>query len=131
LAASVDHTEARNEILGCFGRSDRFLADLERRYPGSTGSAPARTDAQVKRPKPVISGTCVRSPPDLANPSSRTDAHRSVSVRTPTATRTVTELLPEMLPDDPDLATVVDAWDRLPEVVRAGIVAMVRAAARK
>jgi hypothetical protein len=29
---------------------------------------------------------------------------------------------------DPELAAVVDAWDRLPEAVRAGIVAMVRAA---
>jgi hypothetical protein len=28
----------------------------------------------------------------------------------------------------PDLATVIDAWDRLPEPVRAGIVAMVKAA---
>jgi hypothetical protein len=34
-----------------------------------------------------------------------------------------------MLPADPDLATVVDAWNRLPEAVRAGIVAMVKAAA--
>jgi hypothetical protein len=33
-----------------------------------------------------------------------------------------------LLPADPDLATVVDAWDRLPEAVRAGIVAMVKAA---
>ena len=32
---------------------------------------------------------------------------------------------------DPDLAAVVDAWDRLPEAVRAGIVAMVRAATTK
>jgi hypothetical protein len=31
---------------------------------------------------------------------------------------------------DPDLATVVHAWDRLPEAVRAGIVAMVKAAAK-
>jgi hypothetical protein len=31
---------------------------------------------------------------------------------------------------DPDLATVVNAWDRLPEAVRAGIVAMVKAASR-
>ena len=30
---------------------------------------------------------------------------------------------------DPDLATVINAWDRLPEPVRAGIVAMVKAAA--
>jgi hypothetical protein len=29
-----------------------------------------------------------------------------------------------------DLALVVDAWDRLPEAVRAGIVAMVKAAAK-
>ena len=29
---------------------------------------------------------------------------------------------------DPDLAIVADAWDRLPEAVRAGIVAMVKAA---
>ena len=35
-----------------------------------------------------------------------------------------------MLPADPDLAAVVDAWDRLPEAVRAGIVAMVKAAAK-
>ena len=31
-------------------------------------------------------------------------------------------------PSDPDLAAVVNAWDRLPEAVRAGIVAMVKAA---
>jgi hypothetical protein len=30
---------------------------------------------------------------------------------------------------DPDLATIVNAWDQLPEAVRAGIVAMVKAAA--
>ena len=29
---------------------------------------------------------------------------------------------------DPDLAAVVDAWPDLPEVIRAGIVAMVKAA---
>jgi hypothetical protein len=31
---------------------------------------------------------------------------------------------------DPELAAVIDAWDRLPEAVRAGIVAMVMAARR-
>jgi hypothetical protein len=31
---------------------------------------------------------------------------------------------------DPDLAAVVAAWDRLPEAVKAGIVAMVRAASK-
>jgi hypothetical protein len=32
---------------------------------------------------------------------------------------------------DPDQLTVVNAWDRLPEAVRAGIVAMVKAAEPK
>jgi hypothetical protein len=31
-----------------------------------------------------------------------------------------------MLPADPALREVIAAWDRLPEAVRAGIVAMVR-----
>jgi hypothetical protein len=33
-------------------------------------------------------------------------------------------------PLDPDLALIVDAWDRLPAAVKAGIVAMVRAASK-
>ena len=32
--------------------------------------------------------------------------------------------------NDPDLAVVVEAWPTLPEAVRAGILAMVKAAAR-
>jgi hypothetical protein len=36
-----------------------------------------------------------------------------------------------MLPADPGLATVIDAWERLPEAVRAGIVALVKAASEK
>jgi hypothetical protein len=35
-----------------------------------------------------------------------------------------------VLPDDPDLALVNAAWDRLPAAVKAGIVAMVRAASK-
>jgi hypothetical protein len=30
--------------------------------------------------------------------------------------------------DDPDLAAIIDAWDRLPEAVRASIMMLVRAA---
>jgi hypothetical protein len=32
---------------------------------------------------------------------------------------------------DPELTAVVDAWDRLPDAIRAGIVAMVKAASGK
>jgi hypothetical protein len=41
-----------------------------------------------------------------------------------------TETATRAIPSDPDLATVIDASDRLPEAVRAGIVAMVQAAAK-
>jgi hypothetical protein len=46
------------------------------------------------------------------------------------ATESATGALPEALPADPELAAVIDAWDRLPEAVRAGIVAMVQAAVK-
>jgi hypothetical protein len=42
--------------------------------------------------------------------------------------------LPQTLvrPDpDPDLQAVIDSWDRLPTAVRAGIVAMVKAASKR
>jgi len=35
-----------------------------------------------------------------------------------------------MAPTDPDLAAIVTAWPTLPEPIRAGILAMVRAARR-
>ena len=41
------------------------------------------------------------------------------------------DLIHDTCQTDPDLAPVVNAWDRLPEAVRAGIVAMVRAASGK
>jgi hypothetical protein len=45
------------------------------------------------------------------------------------ATSPVSTLLPtDTCQNDPDLAAVVAAWSDLPEAVRAGIVAMVKAA---
>jgi hypothetical protein len=38
-----------------------------------------------------------------------------------------TYLPPDTCPSDPDLAIVVEGWASLPEAVRAGILAMVRA----
>jgi len=35
---------------------------------------------------------------------------------------------PETVPIAPDLATVVEAWPKLPQAIRAGILAMIRAA---
>jgi len=54
---------------------------------------------------------------------SRQQATPNVIRRPPRATKSATG----PLKDDPDLAAVIDAWGRLPEAVRAAIVAMVRA----
>jgi hypothetical protein len=56
-------------------------------------------------------------------PISCQEATASVNPRPGRATESATG----WLSDDPDLAAVVAAWDRLPAAVRAGIVAMVRA----
>jgi len=42
--------------------------------------------------------------------------------------QTATENATRLLPEDSDLASVIEAWDRLPEAIKAGIVAMVKAA---
>ena len=57
-------------------------------------------------------------------PSSHQYPNESDSIRPPTATPNATRLLP----DDPDLAAVVSAWSDLPKAIKAGIVAMVKAA---
>ncbi len=56
-------------------------------------------------------------------PSSRQYPKESGSIRPLTATRNATRLLP----DDPGLAAVADAWPDLPEALKACILAMVRA----
>jgi hypothetical protein len=53
------------------------------------------------------------------------DATACDHLRSPSATKNATRALP----DDPDLAAVVTAWPSLPEAIRAGILAMVRASA--
>ena len=81
-------------------------------------------------PSPVICGSTrqesarAHNAKDLGQstlgPSSRQFTAACGPVRPSTATR--------LLPADPDFAAVVNAWDRLPEAVRAGIVALVKAA---
>ncbi len=58
---------------------------------------------------------------------SRQYPNESGSIRPLTATQNATRLLP----DDPGLAAVVEAWPELPEAIRTGIVAMVKAAERR
>jgi hypothetical protein len=66
----------------------------------------------------------MRSRPETTLLSSRTKTTGNGQERPPVTTQITTR----MPPDDPDLAAVIDSWDRLPEAIRAGIVAMVKAA---
>jgi hypothetical protein len=45
-----------------------------------------------------------------------------------TPTENVSQVLPKMLPADPDLAASIEAWPTLPEAVRASILMLVKAA---
>jgi hypothetical protein len=68
--------------------------------------------------------------PDQPRPNSKPDNElRSKGESVGAEMGAVTEKPP--LPIDPDLAALIDAWPTLPEVVKAGIVAMVKAAAGK
>ena len=64
----------------------------------------------------------------ISNPE--TDCHNQQEPQQ--VTETTNSVLPSGLPDsvpiDPDLAAVVEAWPKLPEAIKAGILAMIRAA---
>ena len=91
--ASVDPTDARNDILGCVGRSDRRATATPVFETGSERADSREIKAFSSHQEPLA--------PDLLHDTCQTD---------------------------PDLARIVDAWPTLPEAVRAGIVAMVKAA---
>ena len=86
--------------------------------------AQARPDPNKSRIKPTSTGT-------RTIPSSRQYPNESGSNRTPNASENPSVENAYALnsnANDPDLAAVVDAWPELPEAIRAGILAMVKAA---
>jgi|SRR5208337_562024 len=84
--------------------------------PRSLAKEPART-----RLRPPIHLGCV-------NPIRIPDRARTRPDLTLHVCRALPVALTGPLPDDPDLAAVVDAWPKLPEAIKACIVAMVKAA---
>ncbi len=64
------------------------------------------------------------------NPPSRLNPTVADPIRSLRATRGATRVcaVAPALEDNPDLAAVVEAWPHLPEALKAGIVAMVKAA---
>jgi hypothetical protein len=79
-----------------------------------------------KHQKPCFPGVFAPSKVEGLNPPSHQDASASI----PKHPLRATGALPDARPVDPDLALINAAWDRLPAAVKAGIVAMVQAAAK-
>jgi hypothetical protein len=69
--------------------------------------------------------TCDKPPEE---PSTRPCPTVPGPVRSLRATRGATRLCQHHVTTDPDLAAGIDAWPNLPQAMRAGIVAMVKAA---
>ena len=102
------------------------------------GSSPSPVICDRKRIKaagchktPSFTERNALSSPAHLSPSSRQNAADSGSIPPSTATKNApSDCGVVATTDDPDLAAIVAAWPELPEVIRAGILAMVRAASK-
>jgi hypothetical protein len=65
--------------------------------------------------------------PGATSKSRRHDKTPIVTARGSSATQSATQGAPVTLPSDPAFAIVAKAWDRLPEAIRQGVLAMVKA----
>jgi hypothetical protein len=90
----------------------------------STISRQNTSESECERPRPYSTRRLAPSMQKHSILSSRPEANDRGPERPLRATQSATRSLPE----DAELAAVVEAWDRLPEAIRAGIVAMVKAA---
>jgi len=61
-----------------------------------------------------------------ADPSNDKDLQQSIAQKAGNEAGFRAENAPAETPPDPDLRAVIEAWPNLPEVVKAGIMAMVR-----
>jgi hypothetical protein len=85
-------------------------------------SAHASTDDRTRlfTPNPAI-------PSGVTSFLDSADLRQNATACDPVRSGPATKNATRALPGDPDLTAVVTAWPRLPEAVRAGIVAMIKA----
>jgi hypothetical protein len=107
-------------------RSNLNEPDSSRQVSTGCDGAPAADPRLTSRLKPADPGL------SWTERATRGATHGSDGEPDPDAPRKLdverrVEFLP---PQDTDLAAVVDAWPELPEAIKAGILAMVKAAAR-
>ena len=94
--------------------------------PQVMGSSPVPSIYDNKRQNPSKTGIA-KGLGQSGNPS---QVREHAAVSGPTRSLTATENATRVQLADSDFATVINTWDRLTEAVRAGIVAMVKAAAK-
>jgi hypothetical protein len=125
--------EFRNEAAGGQLRADKWLSTASLDQVIILGS-PAEgqegwlTGLEPVTPRSTIKGSLVlsESQQQVAAPSNSV-CTRVCTSQAESAHETASAAVPEATVDD-DLAAVVHAWPNLPSPVRAGIVAMIRAA---
>ena len=125
----LDHRRALVLAVGDIqdGGTSNLHPEFESRRRFSPNQpAKARPDPKSSRVKPTSWGA-------RSITSSRQHSNESGSNRPPTASENASVENAYALnsnADDPDLATVVEAWPDLPEAIKAGILAMVKASAK-
>jgi hypothetical protein len=103
ISAAAGHRRKKNpeHALGVSGRVVSVAV-------ANSGGGTRTPDTRIMIPRSDSANTRPAKPLRLAPPSLAAHGQRAK-------------------PDDPDLAALIDSWDSLPEAIRAGIMAMVRA----
>jgi hypothetical protein len=68
---------------------------------------------------------------EVLQTSGRCDVNQSNGSALHSINERFSQLLPYRTPFPPDLVAIVDAWPTMPEAIKAGIIAMVKAASAK
>ncbi len=100
------------------GAGPRLTAGCPAGRQPSSPTAPEQAEMGFE---PMNNGFAIRPSGSVTNQETETCE---------TSTNHLGALLGALRAESPDLATVVEAWPKLPETVRAGILAMINAAKR-
>ena len=126
---TAGRTRTRCEALSCVIGATVCKPSTAGSNPAGASSRPNPSGTVRTRPSPSTVGVSgVSSFPDPGT-TSRQNPTGTAPTRPLRATESATGFDTGLTPADPALAALVDAWPTLPEPIKAGIVAMVRAAA--
>ena len=116
------------KVDGCNPNTHQGVVAISGRYvnPLVEGSSPSPVTTDRTRQETPRADI----PKGLGQGDIRSRVRQYAAVNAPIRPLTATENAARLLPTDPGLATVIDAWDQLPGLLRDGIVAMVKSASK-